>query len=597
MSNPEAPMARQLAWWCPLALAAAFGCGNDGGGGGDLSGTATNATSATMGDPSDSNADEGGATDSGPPPPEEEDEGDFRVPRASGKYLYSASQTTDSVAVIDTATLVIDVVEVGQGPTVVQPIPGQSGDAGSVVVLDQGSDDIAVLRTDDAGTTSVTLFPVTAGANNLAVAPDGAHVVVYHDFDGPEQLGPGSDQELTVLDVAAGTTHAMTVGAHPRDVVFSTDHTTAWVITAAGVNVIAFADLAIVGKPPLLPVVADPGIDPATIEVQVSASQGIALARVFQSPWVAVTDLADGTLTVLDLPGAPTDLDLAPSGDFAVLTISDIVSSTFLELPLPLEQGGELTATAVDGEYVGQSAIAPSGDAILLFTTVNPNALTAAPSPVLRAPDEPAFADTTGTTGTTGDDTTGTTADPDTTTDNTTTADPPPNFDDPRQRITLARREGNGWSLVTQFVEVPVTSVGVAPDSLNAILVHASDPATPAAPWSYSLFDLTPKFPLLKRQNTQAEPGTVLFTPDGDRAAVLLRDDAQGVRKVDLVDLGNFIVAPLLLGSPPEGAGYVDATAKVYVSQTHPTGRITFVGPTGDVQTVTGYVLNDSVKD
>lgn len=590
MSNPEAPMARQLAWWCPLALAAAFGCGNDGGG--YLSDTATNATPSSMGDPSDTAADTGDEeTDSGPPPPEDEDEGDFRVPRASGKYLYSASQTTDSVAVIDTATLVIDVVEVGQGPTVVQPIPGQNGDAGSVVVLDQGSDDIAVLRTGDDGTTSVTLFPVTAGANNLAVAPDGAHVVVYHDFDGPEQLGPGSDQELTVLDVAAGTTHAMTVGAHPRDVVFSTDHTTAWVITAAGVNVIAFADLAIVGKPPLLPVVADPGIDPATIEVQVSASQGIALARVFQSPWVAVTDLADGTLVVLDLPGAPTDLDLAPAGDFAVLTIADTVSSTFLELPLPLEQGGQFTATAVDGEYVGQSAIAPSGDAILLFTTVDPNALTAAPSPVLRVPDDPAFAESTGTTGTTGDDTTGTTD----TTD--TTAEPPPNFDDPRQRITLARRDGNSWSLVTQFVEVPVTSVGVAPDSLNAILVHAADPTTPAAPWSYSLLDLTPKFPLLKRQNTQAEPGTVLFTPDGDRAAVLLRDDAQDVRKVDLVDLGNFIVAPLLLGSPPEGAGYVDATDKIYVSQAHPTGRITFVGPAGDVQTVTGYVLNDSVKD
>ena len=586
-------MKRQFVWFSPLALLSALapGCGDDGSGG-DYFGTTTT-IGTSPGDSNGGNDDTGASGDpTEGPPMEDEDEGDFRVPRASGKYLYSASQTTDSVAVIDTATLVIDVVEVGQGPTVVQPIPGQNGDAGSVVVLDQGSDDIAVLRTSADGTTSVTLFPVTAGANNLAVAPDGAHVVVYHDFDGPEQLGPGSDQELTVLDVAAGTTHAMTVGAHPRDVVFSTDHTTAWVITAAGVNVIAFADLGIVGKPPLLPVVADPGIDPATIEVQVSASQGIALARVFQSPWVAVTDLADGTLVVLDLPGAPTDLDLAPAGDFAVLTIADTVSSTFLELPLPLEQGGQFTATAVDGEYVGQSAIAPSGDAILLFTTVDPNALTAAPSPVLRVPDDPAFAESTGTTGTTGTDTTGTTADTD-----TTAGPPPPNFDDPRQRITLARREGNSWSLVTQFVEVPVTSVGVAPDSLNAILVHAADPTTPAAPWSYSLLDLTPKFPLLKRQNTQAEPGTVLFTPDGDRAAVLLRDDAQDVRKVDLVDLGNFIVAPLLLGSPPEGAGYVDATAKIYVSQAHPTGRITFVGPAGDVQTVTGYVLNDSVKD
>ena len=127
--------------------------------------------------------------------------------------------------------------------------------------------------------------------------------------------------------------------------------------------------------------------------------------------------------------------------------------------------------------------------------------------------------------------------------------------------------------------------------------MHAEDPASPAASWSYSLFDLVPAFPLLKRQTTEAAPGPVLFTPDGGRAAVLLRDDPGKMRKVDLIDLGNFIVEPLLLGSPPEGAGFVEATGKIFVSQEHPTGRITFVGAKGEVQTVTGYVLNDSVKD
>jgi YVTN family beta-propeller protein len=589
-------MARQNLWPGLLTIAALLGCGGGGdGGGGTYFGTTTNATA-----PGDSNGESGGDDEgesSGGPPPEMEDEGDFRVPRASGKYVYSASETTDSVAVIDTATLAIDVVEVGQGPTVVQAIPGQAGDAGSVVVLDQRSNDVALLRTTEAGATTVAIHPVTPGANNLAVAPDGAHVVIFHDFDGPEQLGPGSDQELTVLDVAAGTTYAMTVGAHPRDIVFSADHTTAWVITAAGVNVIPFADLGAVGKPPLLPVVGDPGLDPATIEVHVSATAGIALARVQGSPWVAVTDLQDGTLSVLDLPGAPTDLDLAPTGGFAVLTIADTAGSSFVELPLPLAAQDPFIQHAVPGEYVGQSAIAPSGDAMLLFTTVDPFGLTASTIDQLQLPDDPAFG--TSETGTTAGTDTGTgtgTTDTSTSTTDTTTGDAPPPAD-PRQRITLARRDGAGWDLITQFVEIPVTSVGVAPDSRSALLVHAADPAASGAPWSYSLFDLTPKFPLLKRQTTQAEPGPVLFTPDGGRAAVLLRDDAQDIRKVDLVDLGNFIVDTLLLGSPPEGAGYVDATEKVYVSQQHPSGRITFVGAAGDVQTVTGFVLNDSVKD
>lgn len=524
-------------------------------------------------------------------PPEVEDEGDFRVPRASGKYVYTASETTDSVAVIDTATLAIDVVAVGQAPTVVQPIPGQSGEAGAAVVLDRGSDDVAVLRTSEAGVTTVDLHAVTPGANNLAVAPDGSYVLVYHDIDGPEQPGPGSDQELTVLALADDAAYSMTVGAHPREVVFATDRTRAWVITAAGVNVVEFAALAAVGKPPLLPVTDDPGIDPDTLEVQVVASEGLALARVDGAAVITVTDLASGERTVVDLPASPTDLDIAPNGQFAVLTLPGLGGSSFLELPLPLVGGGQFTEHAVAGEYVGQSAVGHTGDVMLLFTTVDPSPIVAGPPDDLRAPeDDPLFA-STGSSGSTGGSSD--TGDPGTTGDDTGDA---PHVD-PRQRITLARRDGQGWDLVTQFVEIPVASVGVAPDSRNAILVHAEDPGNAAAKWSYSLFDLVPAFPLMKRQTTAAPPGPVLFTPDGGRAAVLLREDAAQVKKVDLVDLATFIVDPLPLGSPPEGAGYVDATAKIFVSQEHPTGRITFVGPTGEVQTVTGYVLNDSVKD
>ncbi len=477
-------MVRPMTWYWLLGLGlATAGCGDSGG-----FETAGFGTEGSLSGGSTGEADTGVTPPptTGEAPPEVEDEGAFRVPRASGKYVYSASETTDSVAVIDTAKLAIDVVEVGRGPTVVEPIPGLGGAAGGAVVLDQGSDDVAVLRTSEAGATTVELHRVTAGANNVAVAPDGAYALVYHDVDGPEQLGPGSDQELTVLDLQRGTTHSMTVGAHPREVVFASDHTRAWVITAAGVNVIEFAGLGEVGKPPLVPVIGDPGIDPATLEVQVTASDGVALARVDGAPWLAVTDLASGALTVIDLPGSPTDLDVAPSGAFAVLTIPGEGGSQFLELPLPLVGGGEFVAHAVDGEYVGQTAVADSGDAMLLFTTVDPYARTAGPPDELRAPEvEPLYASTGesssggGGSSTGGSESTGEGG-----------GDEP--HGDPRQRITLARRDGGAWSLVTLFVEVPVVSVGVAPDSRNAILVHAKDPASPKSAYSYSLFDITP---------------------------------------------------------------------------------------------------------
>lgn len=38
----------------------------------------------------------GDESDGGAPPPEDEEEADFRVPRASGRWVYSASEATNS---------------------------------------------------------------------------------------------------------------------------------------------------------------------------------------------------------------------------------------------------------------------------------------------------------------------------------------------------------------------------------------------------------------------------------------------------------------------------------------------------------------------
>src|SRR5690606_10416584 len=77
----------------------------------------------------------GGVGDDGDtPPPEQEMEANFRVPRASGGFVYSTSESTNSVAVINSSTLGIEVVAVGRKPTVVLPIdPGTA--LGAVAVL------------------------------------------------------------------------------------------------------------------------------------------------------------------------------------------------------------------------------------------------------------------------------------------------------------------------------------------------------------------------------------------------------------------------------------------------------------------------------
>ncbi|MBL4685079.1 MAG: hypothetical protein JKY37_10860 [Nannocystaceae bacterium] len=545
----------------------------------------------------------GDDADSGEPPPETEEEADFRVPRASGRWVYSASEATNSVAVIDSQTLAIDVVGVGRGPTVVAPLAEQ----GHIAVLDQGSDDVALLTTTETGTT-VEVVPTSAGANNIAVTPDGEFAFVYHDVDGPEELGPGSDQEITVIEARTAVTYEMTVGVHPREIVFTSDAAIAYVITDDGVNVLPIDDLAMIGKPDLVPVVSDPGINPDTLEIQVAANEGVALARVEGESELFVTDLASTEQFTLELGGVATDLDIAADGSFAIAMLPSIAGSHFVELTLPLSGTPMLQEHAVGVEYVGLAKLSPDGGTMVLYTTNNP-LLGGAPSDPRGDPQAgpvPGGSSTGGSgtsgsgtggsgtsglgTGGSGTDTSGSESD--------TGADTEPPYDDPRLRVTIARRTDAGWDdQVTLFVDRPVTAVGVAPDGSTAMLLHEFDDAVPLAPYSYTLIDLSKDFPVKKLQVVAAEPGPILFTPSGDRAVVLLRDDMMELQRVDLVDLRTFIVEGLGLGSPPEGAGFVDATEKIFISQEHPTGRVTFIDSGGSIETVTGFRLNDAVKD
>ncbi len=265
-------------------------------------------------------------------------------------------------------------------------------------------------------------------------------------------------------------------------------------------------------------------------------------------------DLATGNQTVLELPGFPTDVDVSADGSFAIAVLPNKIASRLVEIPLPVGGPDDFTVTDLGDEYVGVASIGDDGDTALLYTTVDPWELD-------------------GEVGPNGD---------------------------PRKRMTILRRAGTGsWDeQLTMFTEVPIRAVGIAPDSNNAILLHDRAPAlNSAAPWPYTLIDLSATCPIRKVQQVTAKPQSVLFTPDGTRAAVAIRDEPGTVRQVDLVDLNSFIVDALPLGSPPQGLGYVEPTDKIFISQEHGSGRITFVSADGSVQTATGFELNDDVKD
>ena len=65
-------------------------------------------------------------------------------------------------------------------------------------------------------------------------------------------------------------------------------------------------------------------------------------------------------------------------------------------------------------------------------------------------------------------------------------------------------------------------------------------------------------------------------------------------QEIQIINMDTFIVDLMALGSMPQAAGYAANTDKVFISQQHPSGRMTFMDVDGaNVKTITGYTLND----
>jgi hypothetical protein len=99
-----------------------------------------------------------------------------------------------------------------------------------------------------------------------------------------------------------------------------------------------------------------------------------------------------------------------------------------------------------------------------------------------------------------------------------------------------------------------------------------------------------------KLQLTPAPVGDLAITPDASRAFVLLRNDATSIRLAQRIQLASFIVDDFPLGSPPVSLAALADTKRIFVSQLHSEGRISFIHwETGAVESVTGFELNGRI--
>jgi hypothetical protein len=546
----------------------------------------------------------GGAT-----PPEQEQSLDFMVPQPGKQYVYAANPTRDTVAVIDSVSLAIAEVTPGDTPTYVATVPGED----VALVINTGSNTLSVLRTTDTGTTVSSPLPIIKGANVIAIAPGGAHAVVWFDVTQPNATAlSGSFQDVSLVTLAESNDQAftVTVGFKPSAVVFSNDGKAAFVVTSDGISELRFADLQGPAIAPLVriespaapasnsdagtagtgqapeagapsldggsvsevgsaaPVKSDAAPAPADgappiagtdlpVDVSVSRDGHWAIARRDGTNEILLVDLVGSTIRSRYLSSPVTDLDMSDTTDttggdihaFAVLRDE----STLVRLAIP---DGFTGASPPDtwkiaGETVGQVNISAHGKYAVLYTTALPiKRMTVMPLPPSGTPT-------------------------------------PHSFD----------------------VRKGIRAVAIAPDEQTALVLHTKVAGNPADPdlsvdevidrqYGYSAVRLQDQYPTL--QTTSANPDPFIITPDSTSAFVLLRDDANNIRLAEQMSLATFQYRDFQLGSPPNAIGALAGIDhKVFVNQVHSEGRITFIDwdwDDGTVESVTGFALNGRIR-
>ncbi|AKV02755.1 hypothetical protein AKJ09_09418 [Labilithrix luteola] len=470
------------------------------------------------------------------PGQEREVESDYEAPVATGHYVWVANPKSGRVAYVDAATLEVHTVEAGNGPTYVSSVPAQTDD--TALVLNVLSQDATLLRATKNGISTKT-FDVAARANSVAYSADGRYAIAWADARKVDQA-PRTEgfQDLTILDLVAGTSYVVAVGYRPVAVGFAAGTTHAYAVTQDGIAILEAS-----GTPAVTSNVAvsdTPNEDPGSRDVSVTPDGKVALIRRDGSSSVTVVSLDKGTRASVALPGEVTDLDLTDLGDKAIATIRETSQVAILPVPGILTDPATFETVPITGETVGSVVLPPGGLKALLYTN--------------------AFA---------------------------------------AERLTILDLAQTPPPFRTVRLYSPVLAVFSSPDANHAVVLHdrtqATADGTPGTPGAFSVVPVGNALPA-KIVATQAPPAAVAVVDD--RAIVAERDNSTKVFGAYLVKMPQLMVDRLPLASPPIAVGVVEGAKRAYVSQQHPEGRLTFVDlDTGAARTLTGFELSARVVD
>jgi DNA-binding beta-propeller fold protein YncE len=470
-------------------------------------------------------------------PPEQEKETDFGAPQGSPNYVYIPATAEDRIVRVSGNSLSVRLIDVGDQPTVLAIIPNQD----AAVVIDYGSNEVAVIRSTEAQDT-VAYVPVLPYCNALAMDPTGKFAVVFYDHARAQTGDPvGNFQSVTVVDLTAGKELGLrvSVGFRPRSVAFTADGTRALVVTDDGISVLELAKLTDGQIVAPIPISKNPLDKPASREVLTTNNGNWAIVRSSGKAGLTAVHLPTKTIVEIPLTSEPTDLDLLPDGSAALAMLRESKEVAFVTLPKDVTDTLPAMIASTGELVAGLARITDDGKTAVLYTSV-------------EGIEEIAILDIA---------------------------------------------EG---TVLPILLRKTVDDVLLVPGARKAILVHkpGDGPGNPDETdqfvddsQGYSLLDLDSGYTALVL--TPVKPLEIGLSTEPHKAWFLLKDPKGLSHVVQEADLTSFQYTDHELGSAPEHVRFLSKAMQMAITQTHPSGRITFVHTqTGLAKTVTGFELN-----
>lgn len=482
------------------------------------------------------------ATDAGTgkPPAEKEPESEFGAPESSPNFVYIPATDADRLVRISGATLGVQLIEVSAQPTVVRVLPNQD----VAVVLHRGADDVAIVRSTE-GSDQVSTVAVLPHCNALQLDAAGKHALAWYTYAQAKTGEPvGSMQAVSLVRLADGKDESLVVstGFRPRQVMFTQDGSKALVVTDDGISIVPLAGAKNGDIVTPVPITTKPLVK-VEREVQTTQDGVWAVVREADSQQLGVVHLPSKQIATIALPATPTDLDLVPNGGGALVVLRDAKLVAQVQLPAAATDAFDVKLAPMGDLFAGLARVTDDGKFALLYTSIA----------------------------------------------------------GVEQVATLEMATGKVQAVA---IKKTVDSVLLLAGSRRAVLLHKPAPgpgyADPAEKFvddahGYTLLDLDTGY--TKLVLTPVKPTEVAFSAAPAKAWFLLPDPKGVAHALQAAALDTFLTTDHALGSKPEHGRYLPKASVLAVTQSHPSGRVTFVHTaTGLAKTVTGYELNGKVK-